>query len=145
MPSPATPKLRDLAQRLLAHEAAEGKAADGNAPTVFRVCEKLRRPFCALVGIVGFRSLLARAFTLAKAEDPRLNTVQIKTDGSLEFSGESLPQPDPDDVAQGGIVLIAQLFGLLVIFIGESLTRRLMQEIWPDVFGDSDFKRENHE
>ena len=32
---------------------------------------------------------------------------------------------------EGGVVLIAQLLGLLVAFIGESLTVRLAREAWP--------------
>jgi hypothetical protein len=143
MPNPATPKLRDLAQRLLACETIAGPSADGTAPAAFSVCHKLRRPLSTLAGAAGFRSLLRRALTLAKQEIPALNAMQVTPEGSLDFLGEG--RSNPDDVTQGGIVLIAQLLGLLVIFIGESLTLRLLQETWPDVVDDHDLKeRDNH-
>jgi len=35
------------------------------------------------------------------------------------------------EMVQGEIVLVAQLLGLLVTFIGQSLTWSLLQEVWP--------------
>jgi hypothetical protein len=41
---------------------------------------------------------------------------------------------------EGGVVLLAQLLGLLVAFIGENLTLRLVREVWPKVpLDDLDF------
>ncbi len=77
------PQMREYAHRLLACEAASGKASESKAHAVFRVCEKLRQPLCTLAGVEGFRSLLARALTLAKAEVPSLAAVEINADGSL--------------------------------------------------------------
>ncbi len=42
-------------------------------------------------------------------------------------------QLDPDELFEGGVVLVAHLLGLLVAFIGEGLTLHLMREIWPKV------------
>jgi hypothetical protein len=36
-------------------------------------------------------------------------------------------------LSEGRVVLLAQLLGLLVAFIGESLTLRLVLEVWPKV------------
>jgi hypothetical protein len=36
-----------------------------------------------------------------------------------------------DDIFEGRVVLLAQLLGLLVAFIGEDLTLRLVREVWP--------------
>ena len=96
-----------------------------------RVCassRKLRRLLSTLVGSSGFRSLLARALTLAKAQDPRLSVAQIKPDGSLEGLSDLGKQDQATEV-----ILIAQLFGLLVTFIGESLTLSLLLDAWPDL------------
>jgi hypothetical protein len=41
------------------------------------------RPLSTLAGVEGFRSLLARALTLAKAQVPSLAAVQVKADGTL--------------------------------------------------------------
>jgi hypothetical protein len=96
------------------------------------VCEKLRLPLSKLVGVAGFRSLLSRALAIAKAEVPLLIAVQVRADGSLE--GLDGPGHDQDAGAggQAGVVIVAQLLGLLVTFIGEPLTLRLVRDAWPN-------------
>jgi hypothetical protein len=37
---------------------------------------------------------------------------------------------DPQEIFEGCVVLLAQLLGLLVAFIGEHLTLRLVREVW---------------
>ena len=121
------PTTRELAQRLLAYEAGEAEAAMPDTEAVCRVCDKLRRPLTTLAGAAGFRSLLARALTLAKRESPVLGEWEVNSDGSLQgLNGEA---------AQSGAVLIAQLIGLMITFIGESLTLRLLHDVWPDLPG----------
>jgi len=124
-----TPETRDLARRLLAYEAVAGKTSVPTESAAFRVYEKLRRHLCALAGVAGFQSLAVRALTLARAEAPSLSAVQVIADGSVQGLGEAEAQIDKDD---GGTILIAQLLGLLFIFIGEALTLRLLQDAWPD-------------
>jgi hypothetical protein len=127
MRSADAPTTRELAQRLLVQEGAETIPSMENINAVSRVCDKLRQPFATLAGVAGFRSLLARALTLAKRESPDLGGWEIKLDGSLEgLSGET---------AQSGTVLIAHLIGLMITFIGESLTLRLLHDVWPDMLG----------
>ncbi|MGH7966136.1 MAG: hypothetical protein ACRERD_30670 [Candidatus Binatia bacterium] len=136
----ATPKLRRLAQRLLALEAAADTTADAHAPPVFRVCETLRRSLSRLVGVAGFRSLLSRALAAVSDEVRWLKAVHITADGSLEGLGEVEGQLSQAEMTQGELLLIAQLIGLLVTFIGETLTMHLVQEAWPELpSGDLDF------
>jgi hypothetical protein len=124
------PETRDLTRRLLAYEAVPGKISARKAIPAFRVYEKLRRHLCALAGVAGFQSLASRALTLARAEAPELSAVQVTADGSLKGLGE-LKQIDNNKAADGGTILIAQLLGLLFIFIGKALTLQLLQEVWP--------------
>lgn len=132
---------RDLARRLLSYEVVVGKTSEQMAPPAFRVYEKLRQPLCALAGVAGFQSLANRALTLAKAEAPSLSAVQVTPDGSLQGFGEFKPQLDRQRPDEGGAILIAQLLGLLHIFIGEPLTMRLVQDMWPDAaFKDSNWE-----
>jgi hypothetical protein len=121
------PKIRDLAQRLLSLESRAENLSGSNTSTVFIINEKLRHPLSRLAGTAGFRSLLMRALTLAKREAPGLEGVQVKEDGALEgLNGED---------TQAGAVLIAYLVGLLETFIGESLTLRMLNDIWPSLSG----------
>lgn len=123
---------RDLALRLLAYEAAADKSSMPTESGAFRVYEKLRRSLCALAGVAGFRSLASRALTLAKTEAPGLSAVQVTADGSLEGFGDIEGRIDKDQASEGGVILVDQLLGLLLTFIGETLTLRLMQDVWPD-------------
>ena len=123
---------RNLARRLLTYEAAAGKNSEPPESAAFRVCEKLRRSLCSLAGVAGFRSLLSRALALARAEFPSLNTLQVSADGSLKALTELGPQRDNGLSDEGGTILIAQLLGLLLTFIGEGLTLRLVQDVWPE-------------
>ena len=46
----------------------------------------------------------------------------------------------PDEWFEGRVVLLAQLLGLMVAFIGENLTLRLVREVWPKApLDDLDF------
>jgi hypothetical protein len=127
------PQTRDLAQRLLAYENAAGKTSEPTEFAVFRVCETLRQPLCALAGVAGFCSLLSRALTLARAEAPNLSAVQVSADGSLQGLDELRSQVDADQAREAGIILITQLLGLLVRVVGEAMTVQLVtSEILPD-------------
>jgi hypothetical protein len=127
------PQTRELAQRLLAHENAAGKTSEPTEFAVFRVFERLREPVCALAGAAGFRSLLSRALTLARAESPSLSALQVAADGSLKGLDEFRSQVDADQAREAGIILITQLLGLLVRVVGEAMTLQLVtSEILPD-------------
>jgi hypothetical protein len=128
-PKSPLPQARDLAQRLLTCEAAAGPSAGENTLAVLRVAEKFRRTLTALTGAAGFRALLSRALTLAQLHVPSLSAVQIKPDGSLEGFSELLNE----EAAQGGVMLMIQLIGLLVAFVGEELTLRLVLDVCPDL------------
>jgi hypothetical protein len=127
------PQTQDLAQRLLAHENAAGKTSEPTEFAAFRVCERLRQPVITLAGVAGFRSLLSRALTLARAEVPSLSVVQVAADGSLKGLDELRPQIDADQAREAGVILITQLLGLLVRVLGEAVTVQLVtSEILPD-------------
>jgi hypothetical protein len=130
------PESRYLAQRLLTYEAAAGKNSEATESAAFRVFAKLRRPLITLAGVAGFRSLLSRALTLARAEAPSLSAVQVAADGSLQGLDELEPQIDKEQAKEGGAILIAQLIGLLLTFIGEGLTLSMVQAVWPEAAFD---------
>ena len=132
--------MRDFAKRLIAYETGGNKSSGTKTPAAFHVCEKLRPHLATLMGNAGFRALLSRALALASAEVPWLRAVHVKADGSLEGLEELHAQLDPEEFAEGRVVLLAQLLGLLVAFIGEDLTLRLVREVWPKLpLNDLDF------
>jgi hypothetical protein len=125
-----------LAQRLLTYEAVAGENSEPAECAAFRVCERLRHPLITLAGVAGFRSLLSRALTKARAEAPSLSAVQVAEDGCVKGLGELASQTDKEQARDGGAILIAQLIGLLLTFIGEGLTLRLVQDVWPEAILD---------
>jgi len=126
-----SPQTLNLARRLLACEVVASENSEPTESSAVRVCEKLRGPLCALAGVAGYRSLLSRALTLARAETPGLSAVQVAADGSLEGLGEFAPQIDKDHAGEAGVILIAQLLGLCLALIGEVLTLRLVEDVSP--------------
>jgi hypothetical protein len=129
----ATPKMRSFARRLIDFETKANKSAGIKTPAEFHVSDILRPHLATLMGNAGFRALLSRALALANAEVRWLRAVHIKGDGSLEGLAELHTQLQPAEFLEGKVVLLAQLLGLLVAFIGEDLTLRLVGEIWPKV------------
>jgi hypothetical protein len=132
--------MRDFAERLIAYETKGNKYSETKTAAVFVVGEKMRLHLTALMGNVGFRALLSRALALANAEVPWLHAVHVKADGSFAGLDELGGQVGPEKIAEGSVVLHAQLLGLLVALIGGSLTLRLVREMWPKIpLNDSDF------
>lgn len=138
MPVETALKLKKVARRLLDCEAAPGEPADVQEAAAFRVCERLRGPLGKLMGGGGFRSLLSRALVLAGREVPWLRALQTKADGSLEGLNELEVKLDRPAITEGEFVLVSQLLGLLVTFIGPALTVSLLRDIWPEL-GELDF------
>jgi hypothetical protein len=122
-------KTRDLARRLVASEADASTTTLQAEPATVRVYDRLRRQLGAPVGVDGFQALASRALSLAKSESPRLNAVQVTADGGLRGLGEVESRIEEDEGSEAGIILIAQLLGLFLTFLGEATTLRLMEDL----------------
>jgi hypothetical protein len=134
--------MRDLSQCLIAYETRGNKSSETKTPAACLVGEKLRPHLATLMGNVGFRALFLRALALANGEVPCLRAVHVKADGSLEGLDDLEAQVHPDEIFEGCVVLLAQLLGLLVAFIGENLTLRLVRDVWPKLsLNDFDFSK----
>jgi hypothetical protein len=127
MNSPSEPT-RAWARQLLAVESAS------HSPTqlhkAVRVSEKLRSALTRFVGADGFAALLRRALALAKADVPALENARVAPDGRLEGIEEIAA--DAGTSAEAAIAITAHLLALLVTFIGEPLTLRIVRGAWPD-------------
>jgi hypothetical protein len=125
--------LRAWAQRLLAVEAENQSASKMRGHEVVRVCEKLRISLAQFVGEDGFTALLRRAVALARADAPSLQTVKVTADGRLEGIEEFAAGAQQD--VEAATAITAQVLSLLVTFIGESITLRLLRDAWPETSG----------
>jgi len=122
-------KTRDLARSLVACEADASATSLQAEPATVRVYERLRRQLGASVGVDGFQALASRALALAKSESPQLSAVQVTSNGSLRGLGEVASQTNTDEGGEVGIILIAQLLGLFLSFLGEATTLRLIEDL----------------
>jgi hypothetical protein len=122
-------KTRDLARSLVACEADATTVSLHTQPATVRVYERLRRQLGAPMGVDGFQAIASRALALAKSQSPRLSAVQVTANGGLRGLGEVESQTDADDDGEAGIILIAQLLGLFLSFLGEATTLRLIEDL----------------
>ena len=124
---PFRQKTHDLARSLVASEANATATSLHSEPATVRAYERLRRQLGAPVGADGFQALASRALALAKSESPRLSAVQVTENGGLRGLGEVESQTDEE--GEAGIILIAQLLGLFLTFLGEATTLRLIEDL----------------
>lgn len=125
--------MRRNSERLLAYETRENLTQAAGKPALDLVCAKLQPSLAMLMGQAGFRALISRALALVDAHKPWPSTVQVKADGTLDGLEQFEAQVGRKEFAEASIILITRLLGLLVTFIGEELTLRLLGEIWPKV------------
>lgn len=95
------------------------------------------------MGQAGYRALIFRALVLARVEVPWLSEVEITADGGLTKHAKFSANRENEEEADGGEVLLAHLLGLLEAFIGELMTLRLLQELWPDLPKEANFTQGN--
>ena len=150
----------DLVRRLLIHEAAESQDQDSLIEAAERVSEELRAHLSKRIGQEGFRMILARSLVLTTAQFPHLSAVRVGADGTLiglreaiSHAQEAQDKEAQDKEAQdkeaqgvtieGAVALVAQLLALLISFIGERLTLRLLSAVQPKFAWDDVTGREN--
>jgi len=122
------PMIRDWASKLIASEVDADSASAQTELATLRVYEKLRRQFCAPVGVDAFQALASRALSLAKSEFPSLRAVSVTANGSLGGVGEVESQLSEAEDAEVGITLIAQMLRLFSTLLGEAATVRLIED-----------------
>ena len=130
--------LRNYAKNLIAYEVSQTVSFESTHTAAFVVIEKLIPHFSTLMGAAGFRALISRSLLLANAEVAWLRDLRVKEDSSFEGLKELAAKMSPEEIAAGGIVILAQLLGLLMTLIGEDLTLRLLNNIDNLKFGIED-------
>ncbi len=127
MPPPQI--IRDWTRKLIADESLTDITSAQTEVASFRVYEKLRQQLCALVGVDGFRALASRALSLARSQSPRLSPVQVTANGGLSGISEVESQTGTDEDGDVGVILIEQLLGLFLTFLGEATSLQLIEDI----------------
>ena len=131
--------LRQLALKVLAQHAGSAAGAEAIAAAARRAYDDLARVSAPLIGQVGVEALTGRALHLAQLEYPWLVPTREPEHADRPFSQviACLERQDPAIAIEAAGAVFATLTGLLVTFIGEPLTARLLQQAWPDAFSDA--------
>jgi len=125
------PAARALALRLLWLEIRSGEDV-AECEAARRVLGGLRAHLVAIAGIAGHRALVTRAHALARRESAWLDGITIGLDGDFQGLEEAGRTLQPGVRTSGVAGLVAHLLGLLMAFVGEELTQRLVMKTWPD-------------
>lgn len=125
--------LQQMARRLITSQMGPNRQPHELPSVAVRVFETLLTTLSPLVGTFGSQALLGRSLTLTATAFPCYAEVRGAEYALLEAVGACL-RKQPLDVAMGATVaLLATYMELLATFIGEPLTRQLLQEAWPDL------------
>ena len=122
------PSIRRLARQLLAASRDAGATTtEPDVDEVMLVIEKLRISLTRFAGTDGFASLLRRALVMATAEVPALKSITVGADGRLKGMDNLAGKAG----AEAAEAITAHLLTLLITFIGESITLKLVRAAWP--------------
>jgi len=131
--------LRQLALKVLAQHAGSAAGAEALAAAARRAYDDLAQVSAPLIGQVGVNALTGRALHLAQREYPWLAHTRELEHAQAPFSQVMvcLSGQDAAVAIEAAAAVLATLTALLVTFIGEPLTARLLRQAWPDAFSDA--------
>jgi hypothetical protein len=133
------PALRQLALKALAQRAGSAAGAAALAAAAQRAYDDLAQVSAPLIGQVGVDALTGRTLYLAQRKYRWL----VHTREPEQWKGPfaqivfCLERQDPAVATEAAGAVLTILTGLLVTFIGEPLTARLLRKAWPDAFSDA--------
>ena len=129
-----------MVRRMLDREAGTGASAQVIADAALRLWERLAEQLVPLIGDAGVAAICARSLHLTQRNVPGLAPARAPAHGDAPCAllEVSLAQREPAVATDAAVALLATSSELLALFLGESLTTRLLHEAWPDAFaGDT--------
>lgn len=123
-----SPSLQRTAQRLIEKAAKGDEDEAALLLAAEQVFQRLHDRLAKLIGVVGFRTLLARALKLARADAPALGALEVKPDGLIAGLSEALVARSPTEALAAPATLLAHFLALLAAFLGEDLALHLVRE-----------------
>ena len=133
------PALRQLALKALAQRAGSASGAGALAAAAQRAYDDLALVSAPLIGQVGVDALTGRTLYLAQRKYPWLVNTREPDHWTGPFAQIvfCLERQDPAIATEAAGAVLTTFTGLLVAFIGEPLTTRLLRKAWPDAFSDA--------
>jgi hypothetical protein len=122
--------------RLLARQAGTRTEAPGVAAAARRLCEEFAQHLTPLIGDGGVAAIYGRSLQLAERRFPGLAPARASGQDGEPFTHVQsfLEHQDPVVATRAAVIVLAVACEVLASFIGETLTRLLLHETWPDDF-----------
>jgi hypothetical protein len=122
--------------RLLAGQAGTGADAPALAAAARRLCEDFAQHLTPLIGDGGVVAIYGRSLQLAERRFPGLAPSRASGQDGEPFTHVQhfLEHQDPVVATRAAVTVLAFASEVLASFIGETLTRLLLHETWPEHF-----------
>ena len=122
-------------ERLLARQAGTGADAPAVAAAARRLCEDFAQHLTPLIGDGGVAAIYGRSLQLAERRFPEFLPARSSgPDDPFTHVQHFLERQDPVVAIRAAVTVLAVASEVLASFIGETLTRLLLHETWPDQF-----------
>lgn len=123
-------------ERLLARRAGTGPDAPAVAAAARRLCEDFAQHLTPLIGDGGVAAIYGRSLQLAERRFPGFAPARSSGQDGDPFTHVQhfLEHQDPIVAISAAVAVLTLASEVLASFIGESLTRLLLHETWPDQF-----------
>jgi len=128
--------LRPVAMNVLTSRAGHGTDVSTVAATASAAYEDLAAILVPLIGQMGLDAIIARALQLTQQEYPAVSAGDTDQHGAFAQVNVWLKQQDARIATDAAATMFSMVGGLLIAFIGEPLTMRLLRRAWPDGFTD---------
>ena len=126
--------LGQFAHRVVVQEVGPSKTSEDVTVASVAVHTKLLGTLSPLLGDIGSLALFRRSLKLSEATFPLYSEVRSNDrEGLLNALLEILRKQSPNVILTASVALLAAYINLLETFIGEQLTRQLLQDAWPDL------------
>jgi len=121
---------------LLARQAGTAADAAAVAAAARRLCEEFAQHLTPLIGDGGVAAICGRGLQLAARRFPGLAPTRASGQHGEQFTHVQhfLEYQDPVVAMRAAVTVLALACEVLASFIGETLTRLLLHETWPDHF-----------
>ena len=126
--------LERFAHRVILQAVGPSKTSEEVTAASVAAHTKLLGTLSPLLGDIGSLALFRRSLKLSEATFPLYSEVRSNDrEGLLNALHEILGKQSPNVILTASVALLAAYINLLETFIGEQLTRQLLQDAWPDL------------
>lgn len=127
------PLLHQATDQLHGHCFGGRQDPEELAAVALAIFERLLAILFPILGTTGSLALFRRSLKLTQDVFPCYQDARTAEDGDLLTTLGGCLRRDPHITVEASLALLKTFVELLATFIGERLTRQLLQDAWPDI------------